>query len=135
MSLRYCFIYLIIYSKVFFRSEIIIHHSASFDYLYHESTAIINILLFRRGGRLYTSESDVYIRQILTFKVFPWIKGLVGMCRNRKKCNAGKHFVRTKIQCTIKISIVFLNFFEFYNHPRDLHFFSFTTSSCPLFET
>ena len=35
------------------------------------STVIINILLFQCGDRLWTSESDVYRRQILTFNVGP----------------------------------------------------------------
>ena len=34
--------------------------------MYYESTAIINILLFQNGDRLWMSESDVYKRQDLT---------------------------------------------------------------------
>ena len=43
--------------------------SDSFENLCYRSTVIINILiLLARGDRLYTSESDVYRRQILTYK-------------------------------------------------------------------
>ena len=35
------------------------------------SKAIIHILLFQRGDRLWTLESDVYTRQFLTSKVDP----------------------------------------------------------------
>ena len=42
--------------------------SASFEYLCYGSTAIINIILFQCGDRLWTSESDVYRRQNLTSK-------------------------------------------------------------------
>ena len=45
--------------------------SDSFKYLCYESTAIRNILLSQCRGRLYTSESDVYRRQILTYKDGP----------------------------------------------------------------
>ena len=38
---------------------------------YYASTAIKNILLFQRGDSLWTSESDVYGRQILTSMVGP----------------------------------------------------------------
>ena len=44
--------------------------SASFEYLCYGSTAIRNSLLFQCGDRLYTSESDVSRRQILTYKEF-----------------------------------------------------------------
>ena len=40
--------------------------SASFEYLCYGSTAIINILHFQCGDRLYTSVCDVYGRQIMT---------------------------------------------------------------------
>ena len=42
--------------------------SASLKYLCYGSTAIRKILLFQREDRLYTSQSDVYRRQILTYK-------------------------------------------------------------------
>ena len=45
--------------------------SASFEYLCYGFTPIINILLFQCGDRLWTSESNVYRRQILTSKVDP----------------------------------------------------------------
>ena len=43
--------------------------SALFEYLCYAATAIINILLFQCGDRLYTSDSDVYRLQNLTSKV------------------------------------------------------------------
>ena len=42
--------------------------SASFEYLCYMSTTSIKKILFQCGDRLYTSESDVYRRQILTYK-------------------------------------------------------------------
>ena len=45
--------------------------SASFEYVCHGSTAILNTLLFQCGDRLQTSESVVYGRQILTAKRGP----------------------------------------------------------------
>ena len=45
--------------------------SASFKYLCYGSTAIVNILFLSGWGRLYTSESNVYRRQILTYKGGP----------------------------------------------------------------
>ena len=45
--------------------------SASFEYLCYGYTVIIHILLFQCGERLWTSESYVYKRQILTSKVDP----------------------------------------------------------------
>ena len=50
--------------------------SASFEYLCYGSTAISNILLFQCGDRLYTSESDVCRRQILTSNVGPALREL-----------------------------------------------------------
>ena len=44
--------------------------SGSFENLFG-STARINIVFFQCGDRLYTSESDVYRRQILTYKDDP----------------------------------------------------------------
>ena len=48
--------------------------SILFEYISYGATAIINILIFivrGAGDRLYTSESDVYRRQILTYKDDP----------------------------------------------------------------
>ena len=45
--------------------------STSFEYLCYGSTVIRNILLLLARDRLYTSEADVYRRQILTSKVGP----------------------------------------------------------------
>ena len=45
--------------------------SDSFEFLCYGSTGIINILIFSARGHHYTSESDVYIRQILTYKDGP----------------------------------------------------------------
>ena len=45
--------------------------SASFEYLCYGSTAIKNILILSVRNRLYTSESHVYKRQILTYKDGP----------------------------------------------------------------
>ena len=50
--------------------------SASFEYLCYGSTAIINILLLQHGDRLYTSDSGVFRRQILTSKVDPRAVGV-----------------------------------------------------------
>ena len=44
--------------------------SGSFENLF-ASTARINILFFQCGDRLYTTESDVYRRLILTYKDDP----------------------------------------------------------------
>ena len=47
--------------------------SASFEYLCYGSTHIVNILIHSVRGpdRLLTSESDIYSRQILMYKVGP----------------------------------------------------------------
>ena len=46
--------------------------SASFEYLCYGSTAVRSIyIFFKREDRLYKSESDVYRRQILAYKVDP----------------------------------------------------------------
>ena len=45
--------------------------SDSFEYLCGGSTAIINICILSVRGQLYTSESDVCRRQILTYKDGP----------------------------------------------------------------
>ena len=45
--------------------------SGSFEYLCYGSMAIINILLFQWEDRLYMSESDVYRRQLMTYKDVP----------------------------------------------------------------
>ena len=47
--------------------------SDSFEYICYGSTVIRNIL-HRCGDRLYRSESDVYRRQILTYKDGPHTK-------------------------------------------------------------
>ena len=47
-----------------------------FEYLCYESMAIIIFKFFKRGDRFQTSESDVYGRQILTYKDGPVLKGL-----------------------------------------------------------
>ena len=44
--------------------------SDAFDYLYHRSTAIVNCSTLSVWDRLYTSESDVYRRQIMAYKVY-----------------------------------------------------------------
>ena len=48
----------------------------SFEYICHLSTTIMNIYFFQCGDRLYTSESDVYRRQILTYKDGPRTEGV-----------------------------------------------------------
>ena len=50
--------------------------SAYFEYLCYRSTVNRNILFFQCEDRLYTSESDVYRRQILTYKDGSALKGL-----------------------------------------------------------
>ena len=45
--------------------------SDSFEYLCYGSTAIINIVSLSVHDRLYTSESDVYRCQVLTYKDDP----------------------------------------------------------------
>ena len=55
--------------------------SASFEYPCYGSYAIIKMLLFQCGGRLYTAESDVYRRQNLTFKVDPRAVRVSGISR------------------------------------------------------
>ena len=57
--------------KGVFQFEIIIVSSFWFEYICYRSTVIGNILIFLVRGRLYTSESDVYRRQILTYKDGP----------------------------------------------------------------
>ena len=61
-------------TKGFFQFQIIIivvvsSLFASFEYFCYGSMSIINILPFQGGDRLWTPESDVYRRQILTSKV------------------------------------------------------------------
>ena len=45
--------------------------SESFKYICYGSAAIRNMLIFSARDRLYTSGSDVYRRQILTYKDGP----------------------------------------------------------------
>ena len=45
--------------------------SGLFEYSCYVSTAIIHILILSARGRLYTSEHDVYRRQIMTYKDGP----------------------------------------------------------------
>ena len=58
---------------------------ASSLHLCYGSTAIINILLFQCGDRLYTSELDVCRRQILTFKVGPRTERVDSSCAKSYK--------------------------------------------------
>ena len=53
------------------RNALVLALFDSFEYLIYGATVIINIVLFQCGDRLCTSESDVYRRQILTYKVGP----------------------------------------------------------------
>ena len=55
----------------------------------YASTGIINLLLFQCGDRLYTSESDVNRRQILTYKIGPRaerVKQSIAHEHDKSKC-------------------------------------------------
>ena len=50
---------------------VLVSYFRSFEYLCHGSTTIITIQIISVRDRLYTSESDVHRRQILTYKDGP----------------------------------------------------------------
>ena len=62
--------------------------------IYYGSTAIINIIFFQCGDRIYTSEFDVYRCQILTS--FSALKGLIYIIsiKSSTYCGCARIFVR-----------------------------------------
>ena len=76
----------------------------SFEYLYVMSPRPLEIFsIFQRGDRLYTSESDVYRRQILTYKDDPLAEGLTMMAGVITAFNPkGNSYNKIKLVCPMK---------------------------------